>query len=138
MFKKAVGCTSSFDLDYYYIWLIVFWVVKGSLISLSLRSPLLIKFCNKNFYLQHTHWIELSLIKSSSYYINTYTAAKAAISFHWIKMKELFKNCDYDYEYDLHSNYEHEVWSLVGAIQAVCIRYLHSISESTDSIRLKL
>jgi hypothetical protein len=78
------------------------------------------------------------LIKSSSYYINTYTAAKAAISFHWIKMKGLFKNCDYDYEYDLHSNYEREVWSLVGAIQAVCIRYLHSISERTDSIRLNL
>ena len=52
-------------------------------------------------------------------------------------MKELFINCDYDYEYDLHSNYEREVWSLVGAIQAVFIRYLHSISERTDSIRLK-
>lgn len=135
---EVVGCASSFDFDYYYIWFIVFWVVKGSLMSLSLSSPLLIKFCNKNFYLQHTHWIELSLIKSSSNYINTYIAAKAAIGFHWIKMKELFENCDYDCDCDLHSNYEREVWSQVGAIQAICIHYLHSISESTDLIRLML
>ena len=71
-------------------------------------------------------------------YFPIHKVQPAAISFHWIKMKELFKNCDYDYEYDLHSNYEYEVWSLVEASQAICIRYLHSISESTDSTRLKL
>ena len=42
-------------------------------------------------------------------YFPIHKVQPAAISFHWIKMKELFKNCDYDYEYDLHSNYEREV-----------------------------
>jgi len=64
-FYIAVGWASSFNFDYCYIWLVLFRVDEGSLISLLLKSPLLIKFCKRNFCLQHTHSIELSLAKLS-------------------------------------------------------------------------
>lgn len=75
-----------------------------------LKSPLLIKFCKRNFCLQHTHSIELSLAKLSKYLNITYIVALVVISIRFIKMMEKFDNfysdCDYGLRGDCDRDYD--------------------------------